>query len=156
MFKQHHYKATVKWTGNNGAGTTGYAGYERSHLISITGKPDLAGSSDAPFRGDISKHNPEDLLLASLSSCHMLWYLHLCADAGVVVVEYVDHAEGILSQNADGSGKFTEVTLLPMVTVSSENMLAKAKELHAKAHSFCFIAASVNFPLLHKPQLKVM
>jgi organic hydroperoxide reductase OsmC/OhrA len=149
MSKLHHYQTNIIWTGNTKAGTTGYADYERSHVISIMGKPKILGSSDAPFRGDVSKHNPEDMLLASLSSCHMLWYLHLCADAGIVVVAYEDNATGTLSQNANGSGKFTEVILHPVVTVAKAAMVEQSIALHDKANEYCFMANSVNFTVQH-------
>ena len=151
MIKDHHYKSTVRWTGNKGAGTDGYTGYERSHQISIENKPDILGSSDPAFRGDKTKHNPEDLLVSSLSSCHMLWYLHLCAEAGVVVIDYIDHATGIMTETEEGGGRFTEVTLNPIVTVLEESMIDLANDLHAKANELCFIANSVNFPVYHKP-----
>ena len=154
MIKEHHYKSTVHWTGNKGAGTDGYTGYERSHQISIENKPDILGSSDPAFRGDITKHNPEDLLVSSLSSCHMLWYLHLCAEAGVVVMDYIDHATGIMTETEEGGGRFTEVTLNPVVTVLEESMIDSANELHTKANERCFIANSVNFPVYHNPMTK--
>lgn len=152
MEKEHNYAVKIEWTGNKGSGTDDYRNYERSHTITIEGKPAILGSSDTPFRGDGSKHNPEDFLVSSLSTCHMLWYLHLCADAGVVVVNYVDNAKGTLKQLADGSGFFTEVTLYPEVQVLNENMIELANVLHKKAHKFCFIAKSVNFPVHHQPK----
>ncbi len=151
MSKEHHYELQIKWTGNRGTGTSGYKEYDRSHSILVNGKVEILASSDAPFMGDITKHNPEDLLVASISSCHMLWYLHLCADAGIIVVDYVDNPTGILEQVADGSGKFTQVVLHPMVTVTDASMLAKAVELHTKAHHYCFIANSVNFDVYCEP-----
>ncbi len=152
MEKEHNYAVRVEWTGNKGSGTDDYRNYERSHTITIDGKPAIFGSSDTPFRGDGSKHNPEDFLVSSLATCHMLWYLHLCADAGVVVVDYVDHAKGIMKQLEDGSGFFTEVTLYPEVQVLNESMIELANDLHKKAHNFCFIAKSVNFPVHHQPK----
>jgi len=150
MEKQHTYTATITWTGNNGTGTSDYAAYERSHIIQIAGKPDLPASSDTPFRGDGTRHNPEDMLLSALSSCHMLWYLHLCADAGIIVTEYRDEATGTMVQTVNG-GHFTEVTLHPQVTITDASMVEKAKELHDDAHRNCFIANSVNFPVKHEP-----
>lgn len=146
MKGQHHYTLTVQWTGNRGQGTTGYADYDRSHLISIANKPDILGSSDTPFRGDATRHNPEDMLVSSLSTCHMLWYLHLCADAGVIVTGYTDNPEGTLQEMPEG-GRFTQVTLRPLVTVKDAAMVDKANELHQIAHQKCFIANSVNFPV---------
>jgi organic hydroperoxide reductase OsmC/OhrA len=151
MDKLHNYKLTTKWTGNKGTGTTGYADYERSHSIFIDGKPDIHASSDAPFRGDITKPNPEDFLLSAVSSCHMLWYLHLCADAGVVVVDYTDNATGVMVQLPTGGGHFREITLNPLVTVTDASMVARANELHKKANEKCFIANSLNFKVAHNP-----
>jgi organic hydroperoxide reductase OsmC/OhrA len=151
MLKQHHYELQVTWTGNKGSGTDHYTNYERSHIIEVKNKVPILASSDAPFLGDISKHNPEDFLLASLSSCHMLWYLHLCADAGVIVTSYIDNPTGILTQNPDGGGSFSEVTLKPKVKVTHQNMIDKALVLHQKANQKCFIANSVNFKVQHLP-----
>ena len=151
MSKQHHYQLNIKWTGNNGTGTSNYKAYERSHTISINNKPDIFASSDAPFFGDTTKHNPEDFLLASLSSCHMLWYLHVCADAGIIVVDYVDNPTGIMLQTDTGGGHFTEVILNPMVTVTENSMIEKANDLHKKAHEKCFIANSVSFEVKCNP-----
>lgn len=156
MSKQHKYELALSWTGNNGVGTKDYKAYERSHRISINGKPELLLSSDPAFRGDPARHNPEELLLTSLSSCHMLWYLHLCAESGVVVVDYIDNAEGSMETSKTGEGRFKEVTLHPVVTVSEKAMIKKANELHKKANTYCFIANSVNFEVLHVPVCKVV
>lgn len=155
MKGQHHYNLTIKWTGNTGTGTSGYRDFERSHSISTDHKPEISASSDPAFRGDKTKYNPEELLLASLSSCHMLWYLHLCAEAGIIVTGYVDNATGVMLETADGGGRFTEVTLNPVVTVTEISMIEKANELHKKANGLCFIANSVNFPVYHKPVCKI-
>lgn len=155
MVKQHNYSLNIKWTGNKGEGTTRYDAYDRSYIISGENKVEILGSADAPFRGDITKYNPEDLLLASLSSCHMLWYFHLCADAGIIVTDYIDNPTGILVQNETGSGSFSEVTLNPIVTVSESSMTDKANQLHEKANQFCFIANSVNFKVKHNPTSKI-
>ena len=154
MKKLHHYTATVTWTGNLGNGTLDYRAYARDHDVSIEGKPTLPGSSDAAFRGDRSRYTPEDLLVSSLSGCHMLWYLHLCAVNGVVVTDYVDHAIGEMQESTDGSGQFTRVTLRPVVTVREMSMIEKATSLHNDAHRMCFIARSINFPVDHKPEVK--
>jgi organic hydroperoxide reductase OsmC/OhrA len=151
IMSNHHYKTTIIWTGNSGTGTSSYRAYARDHSISVDGKPTIPASSDPVFRGDRTRYNPEELLVASISSCHMLWYLHLCAEAGVVVVDYSDNATGTMEETADGGGRFTEVTLYPKVIVSDESMVAKANELHHKANKMCFIANSVNFPVLHQP-----
>jgi organic hydroperoxide reductase OsmC/OhrA len=155
MEKQHSYKATIKWTGNKGAGTDSYSSYERSHEIIIENKMDILGSSDPAFRGDKTKHNPEELLLSSLSSCHMLWYLHLCAEEGIVVTDYIDTVTGTMVETSDGGGKFTEVTLNPSVIVTDEQMVVKANALHKKANELCFIANSVNFPVKHHPTTSI-
>ncbi|RWW99943.1 OsmC family protein [Flavobacterium cerinum] len=149
--KTHNYATAINWTGNTGKGTQNYTEYKRDYSISAEGKTEIAGSSDPAFRGDPTRYNPEELLLASLSSCHMLWYLHLCAEAGVIVTTYSDNATGIMTETANGSGKFTEVTLHPTVTVSESTMVEKANNLHKKANEFCYIANSCNFPIHHKP-----
>ncbi len=123
--------------------------FDRSHSIFVDNKAEIWGSSDPAFLGDKTKHNPEDLLVASLSSCHMLWYLHLCAEAGVIVIDYVDNATGIMVETSNGGGHFTEVTLNPIVTVTEISMTKKANELHKKANELCFIANSANFPVHH-------
>ncbi len=155
MNKIHNYTLKIKWTGNKGVGTTQYDTYDRNFTISAKNKVDILGSADAPFLGDITKYNPEDLLLASLSSCHMLWYFHLCADAGVIVIDYIDNPTGILIQNETGSGSFSEVTLNPIVKVKEISMIEKAIELHDKAHKCCFIANSVNFKVFNNPKCSV-
>lgn len=151
----HRYHATIQWTGNNGTGTDNYKNYERSHKIIIENKSNISGSSDPAFRGDGTKHNPEDLFVASLSSCHMLWYLHLCAESGVIVVEYIDNANGVMEESTNHGGRFTEVFLNPVVSVTEKTMVEKAMELHKKANELCFIANSVNFPIHHNPTIKI-
>lgn len=154
MNGQHNYSLTVKWTGNTGTGTSGYKEFERSHTVFVANKTEILGSSDPVFRGDKTKHNPEDLLLASISSCHMLMYLHLCAVAGIIVTEYTDIATGIMIETANGGGRFTEATLNPTVTIADISETQKANELHKKANELCFIANSLNFPVYHKPTYK--
>jgi organic hydroperoxide reductase OsmC/OhrA len=149
--KEHKYNINLQWTGNTGKGTETYRGYERSHTISVEGKPDIEGSSDPSFRGDKQKYNPEEMFLASLSSCHMLWFLHVCSEANIIVLEYSDSAVGTLIETSDGSGKFSEVVLHPKVKVREAVMLEKINQLHDKAHKFCFISNSCNFPVRHLP-----
>lgn len=150
MSKSHHYKLKVQWTGNTGQGTAGYRSYERSHLISAENKPEIEASSDQAFRGDASKYNPEELLLASLSGCHMLWFLHLCSDHGIVVTDYTDEPVGTMIETETG-GRFTEVILKPQVKITDATLVDKANALHAEANRFCFVANSVNFPVRHEP-----
>jgi organic hydroperoxide reductase OsmC/OhrA len=154
MDRSHRYAVTIEWTGNDGGGTPDYAAYRRDLAIRGEGKPEIAGSSDAAFRGDPTRYNPEDLLVASLSACHLLWYLHLCATHGISVASYVDHAQGTMVVGPDGGGKFTEVVLRPHVRIASGD-LARATELHGRAHELCFIANSVNFPVRHEPVVEV-
>jgi organic hydroperoxide reductase OsmC/OhrA len=151
--KQHRYQIHVAWTGNTGPGTIAYASYRRDHEVSAAGKPVVLASSDPAFRGDPARYNPEELLVASLSACHMLWYLHLCAVNGVVVVEYADDASGLMEENADGSGVFTEVTLRPAVAIAAASDGIRALSLHEEAHRRCFIANSVKFPVRHEPRI---
>jgi organic hydroperoxide reductase OsmC/OhrA len=142
---EHHYRLTLDWTGNLGAGTSTYEGYSREHVVRISGKPDLVGSADPMFRGDPAQHNPEDLLLAALSQCHLLTYLALCARARINVLSYRDRAEGTLVLTKDGGGHFTEVVLRPKVVVADATMVDKARFFHGEVHKYCFIARSVNF-----------
>lgn len=154
MSKEHFYRSTIRWTGNSGTGTASYRSYERSHVISAEHKPEILASSDPSFRGDKTKYNPEELLVASLSSCHMLWFLHLCAESGVVVLDYVDNPTGIMTETENGAGKFKEVTLAPIVTVKDKAAIDKLEDLHKKANERCFIANSVNFQVKHKGTAK--
>ncbi len=154
--KTHHYSIKVEWTGNKGSGTFDYRAYSRDHIISDSKKETIInGSSDSSFYGDDARYNPEDLLIASLSSCHMLWYLHLCVNHGIIVTDYKDYAEGILEENKDGSGQFKEVTLKPVVTISKEENRSLAMELHQKANTMCFIANSCNFEVKHQPHIQI-
>jgi organic hydroperoxide reductase OsmC/OhrA len=149
--RRFDYHASIAWTGDRGTGTSGYRAYGRDHVIRIAGKPDIAASSDPAFRGDPDRHTPEDMLVASLSSCHMLWYLHLCSDAGIVVTAYQDDAAGVMEVGADGGGRFVEVVLHPRVTLADPARADDARALHAPAHEKCFIARSVNFPVRTEP-----
>jgi organic hydroperoxide reductase OsmC/OhrA len=150
--KQHVYEVRVDWTGNDGDGTKTYKGYRRDHVIACEGKPQIQGSSDPAFRGDRFRYNPEELLVASLSACHMLWYLHLCSVNSVTVLDYQDSASGVLEEDNDGSGEFVRVTLKPTVKVSRGDERARAHELHNEAHRLCFIARSVRFPVEIVPE----
>lgn len=145
MSREHHYSTTVTWTGDLGEGTAGYRAYSRDHEVSAGDKPPLPGSSDPAFRGDAARWSPEDLLVASLAQCHMLWFLHLCAVNGIVVTAYTDEATGVMEETADGAGRFTSVTLHPAVTLADPALADKTAELHEQAHRLCFIANSVNF-----------
>jgi organic hydroperoxide reductase OsmC/OhrA len=148
MKREHLYSVLLVWTGNTGKGTSDYRSYKRDHVISAAGKDPIHGSSDPNFLGDPVRYNPEELLVSAISSCHMLWYLHLCAVAGIVVVSYEDRAEGTMEESPNGSGRFVSVTLRPQVRVTSS--AERAKALHQRAHDFCFIANSVNFPVHHE------
>lgn len=152
--KTHTFTCTMTWTGNTGQGTSAYTAYTRSHVYSAPGKPDLPGSSDPAFRGDTGRYNPEELLVASLSGCHMLWYLHLCAEAGVVVTAYVDEPVGSMADAAKGRG-FNQVILRPHVSLAKGSNVEKAQALHAAAHAKCNIANSVNFPVTCEPEITV-
>jgi organic hydroperoxide reductase OsmC/OhrA len=153
--KTHNYRVETKWTGNLGSGTSDYRAYRRDHEIVISGKTDvIRGSSDAAFRGDPSRYTPEELLVASLSTCHMLWVLHLCADAGIVITEYSDTASGTMAENDGGAGQFTEVILHPQVAITDAARVEEAIAIHGKAHEMCFIARSVNFPVRAEPTVK--
>ena len=146
--KEYSYQISLQWVGNRGTGTSNYKAYDRAHEIELPGKPKIFGSSDPAFLGDPTKHNPEELLIAALSSCHMLWYLHLCADAKIIVTTYRDRAAGKMTITENGGGRFTQVILKPEITISTSSKLEQAQQLHHKAHQLCFIANSVNFPVL--------
>ncbi len=155
MIGEHHYTVETTWTGDRGTGTSGYRDYDRAVTLSVEGKPDLLASSDKPFRGDPSRWNPEDLLLAALSECHLLSYLHACVTAGVVVVGYSDTATGTMVEDGRGGGAFREVVLRPRVVVADESMRGAAESAHEQAHEWCFIANSVNFPVRHEATIDV-
>lgn len=141
--RRHDYAVKTTWTGDRGSGTSGYRAYGREHLIEAAGKPPIAGSSDPAFRGDPARWTPEDMFIAALSSCHMLWYLHLCADAGIIVRGYVDDASGEMVENAADGGRFVRVELRPRVTLGARADSTRALALHEEAHRRCFIANSV-------------
>jgi len=148
---EHTYALTVQWTGNRGGGTSSYRSYSRDHDVLIPGLPVLKGSADPTFHGDRERYNPEQLLLAALAQCHMLSYLHVAVKHGVVVTDYRDEASGRMRLNRDGSGQFEQVTLHPRVTVADAGQVDLAAGLHHEANQVCFIARSVNFPVLHQP-----
>ncbi len=154
MTTDHVFDVTVTWTGDRGTGTSGYRDYARDHDVATDGRATIAGSSDPAFRGDPTRWNPEQLLVAALSQCHMLWYLHLCADAGVVVTGYVDDATGVMTTTRD-TGRFTGVTLRPHITVTQTSMIDAAVALHERAHEVCYVANSVNFPVIVEPRVSV-
>src|SRR3954462_12048494 len=174
MSRTHEYTAEIRWTGNRGTGTSSYRDYDRAHDVSAGGKPTIAGSapppphdvsaggkptiagsSDPAFRGDPARWNPEELLVASLAQCHMLWFLHLAAVSGVVVTGYADRPEGTMLEQDDGAGQFTRVVLRPEVTVADPSMRDRSLQLHENAHANCYVARSVNFPVVHEPTVHV-
>lgn len=152
---EHRYAVTVRWTGNRGEGTATYRGYSRDHDIEVPGLPVLKGSADPTFHGDRTRYNPEQLLLTALSQCHMLSFLHVAVKHGVVVTAYQDRAEAVMRTNRDGSGQFESATLRPEVTVAAAVDPALMEQLHEEANKVCFIARSVNFPVLHEPAVSV-
>ena len=152
--KQHRYEVQLEWIGNEGEGTKTYKTHSRNHTIACDGKPQIHGSSDSSFRGDPSRYNPEELLVASLSSCHMLWYLHLCSVNQITVLDYRDSASGVMKENDDGSGEFVQVTLRPVVKVPKGGDQARALALHDEAHRLCFIARSVRFVVSTAAQIE--
>ena len=157
MAKQHHYTIKNEWTGNLGSGTLDYRAYKRDHVISAAGKSaEIAGSSDPSFRGDPKRYNPEELFLSSLSTCHMLWYLHLASANGITVLEYVDLAEGTMAEDADGAGRFTSVSLKPRIVIAQADKVGLAKEIHHEAGKKCFIANSVNVPIVYGGEVVVV
>ena len=153
--KHHRYAIRLDWTGNEGTGTSAYRAYSRAHEISALDKPVIAGSSDPAFRGDPARWNPEELLVASLSSCHQLWYLHLCAEAGIVVQEYSDDASGVMIEQGDGAGQFESVILRPHAKLARGADEQMACKLHDEAAKMCVIARSVSFRVDHEPSFEI-
>jgi organic hydroperoxide reductase OsmC/OhrA len=153
--RPHTYKVTVTWTGNQGDGTASHAGYSRDHIIEAGAKPRIYGSSDPAFLGDPARWNPEDLLLASIAACHKLWYLGLCAQAGIRVRTYRDEAEATMLEDTGGAGRFVSAVLRPRITIAPGGDAARARALHHDAHACCFIANSVNFPITIQPDIDV-
>nr|WP_046283056.1 OsmC family protein [Mycobacterium sp. UM_NZ2] len=155
MSTQHTYTVDVSWTGNHGTGTSDYRSYGREHEVGAQGCPPILGTADPAFRGDPTRWNPEQLLLAALSQCHMLSYLYLCSTNGVVVVSYQDRPVGTMIENTEG-GHFTTVVLQPRIEVADAAMVERARALHSDAHRICFIASSVNFPVHHDPVVQAL
>jgi organic hydroperoxide reductase OsmC/OhrA len=150
----HRFACKLVWAGAAQGGTTTYNGYSREVRVEVDGKAPLPMSAAPAFRGDGTLWNPEDALVAALSSCHFLSYAALCARSGIEVVAYEDDATGTLDR-VDGKTRFTEVTLRPKVTITAASDPAKAKALHARAHDICFIASSVAFDVRHEPTIVV-
>jgi organic hydroperoxide reductase OsmC/OhrA len=154
--RTHEYRISTRWTGNLGSGTSAYAAYSRDHEWTGEGKAaSIAGSSDPAFRGDPARYNPEELLLGALANCHMLWVLHLCADAGIVVTEYTDDARGEMVEHADGSGEMTLVVLRPRMRITDPARAKDVPAIHDRAHAVCCLARSVSFPVRHEPVVLV-
>jgi organic hydroperoxide reductase OsmC/OhrA len=154
--KKHEYQTNLIWKGNLGLGTVNYNSYTRDYAIEILNKVNILGSSDPAFLGDKNKHNPEDLLVSSISSCHMLWFLHLASTKGIVVIDYIDAATGVMIEKEDGSGYFESVTLNPVVTITDSSKIDEANELHHLSNKYCFISNSLNFKVKHNPVCKVL
>ncbi len=154
MNRTHTYHVTNRWTGNRGSGTLDYRAYSRDHVIGVADKAQtIEASSDPLFRGDGTRLNPEELFVASLSSCHMLWYLHLAAVHDLVVLEYEDFAEGTMEESGEGGGRFTSVVLKPRIQLAG-TQVQRARDLHAEAGRRCFIANSVNVPITYEPNIR--
>ncbi len=153
MTRAHTYRVEVEWDGQPAA--SGFVVYDRDHVVTARGRDPILASSDPAFRGSRDRWNPEQLLLASISQCHMLWYLHLACWSGVVVTDYHDYPEGYLLENEDGSGQFEAVVLHPVVTVTHESMVEAAYHVHHRVGEKCFIARSLNFPVRHEPVVRV-
>lgn len=154
--RQHEYEVRVEWTGNRGSGTSGYKAYDRDHVISAGTKRPIEGSADPEFFGNPARWNPEDLLVASVSACHKLWYLHLSVAAGMTVTSYVDAALGQMTEEASGGGHFTGIELRPVVTIAPGGDATVATALHDDARRMCFVANSMNFPVTCRPETRVL
>ncbi|MGO4858290.1 OsmC family protein [Arthrobacter sp. 2MCAF14] len=154
MTKTHNYAIDLAWTGNLGEGTANPRAYSRNHDVTVEGVGTISGSSDPSFRGDPTRWNPEQLLVASIAQCHMLWYLGLAAAARIVVTDYQDHPTGTMLEKTNGAGQFSEVILRPEVTIASPRDEDRARELHERVAEFCFIARSINFPIHHEVTIR--
>lgn len=164
MSRHHRFDITTRWTGNRGSGTLDYRAYTRDHLILAKDKAsEISGSSDPAFRGDPSRYSPEELFISSLSACHMLWYLHLASVSGIVVLEYEDRAEGTMEEDVDGAGRFTSITLRPIILIAGTSrqgsgltdasQVQKAMELHNEVGQKCFIANSIKAAITYAGQV---
>ena len=149
--REHHYTVSTRWTGDRGTGTSAYRAYDRTHEITSGSKAPISGSADPAFLGDASRWNPEELLVESASTCHMLWYLHLCSANGIAVIDYIDNAEGAMAEDSHRGGRFTRITLRPKVALAEGSDIDLALKLHDQAHAKCYIANSVNFPIDCEP-----
>ena len=153
--REHTYILEVIWTGNQGQGTETYTGYSRNHQLIGENKPPIFASSDPTFRGDVTKYNPEELFLGSISSCHMLWYLHICSQHGISVLSYQDFPKGKMEEHEKG-GRFAWVNLNPIIVISNKTEITLAEKLHEMAHKYCFIANSCNFPISCTPKISAV
>ena len=153
--KIHEFPSLIRWTGNRGAGTSTYRAYDRTWDLCVEGKTVVHCSNDPMLGGDPAKYNPEDLLISALASCHMLWYLHLCSDAGITVMAYEDNPVGIGESEPSGKGRFVEAILRPKISITVDSNPTKAAEIHDEIHKFCFIARSVNFPIRIEPEIRI-
>jgi organic hydroperoxide reductase OsmC/OhrA len=151
MASEHEFSCQTEWTGNRGEGTSGLRKFDRTWSISTPGRAVVEGSADPQFGGKADRPNPEDLLMASLSACHMLWYLHLATVAGIVVQSYVDKPVGYGEVEKSGVGRFLRATLRPHIVLAAGTDQAKADAIHHEIHKYCFIARSVNFPIDYAP-----
>lgn len=156
MAKLHDFASSIVWTGNRGEGTRAYKGYDRTWDIALPGKEIIHCSNDPLLGGDPAKMNPEYLLISALSACHMLWYLHLASNTGIVVTDYRDDPIGHGETLPNGAGRFVAAVLRPKISVQEGADLEFAGELHHKVHDFCFIARSVNFPVSYEPTFNVV
>ena len=149
--KQHSYTSAIRWTGNSGEGTAHYRAYTRDWEVAVPGKPVIPCSNDPLLGGNKGLMNPEDMLLSALSGCHMLWYLHLASDAGIVVTAYEDAPEGTGELEPSGAARFVKAVLRPRITVKPGADMERAHAIHHEIHKVCFIARSVNFPVEIEP-----
>lgn len=139
----------MSWDGASRHGLEFRDRTKRRHTISHPEKPDIDGSAAPAFHGETTRWNPEELLLAALSQCHMLTFFYLAHEEGLEVVDYEDTPEATLRTHADGSGEMTEAILKPRVTVRG-GWEGSLDDMHHRAHELCFIARSVNFPVTHE------
>ena len=144
---EHKYQLKLNWTGGSEIDAIQN---DRMYEVLIDRKPTIYGSADKPFFGDPEKYNPEDLLLAALSACHMMSFMYVCRKLGIKVYHYEDHATGLLKINQDGTGQFEFAELKPKVKADHMPDGMIFKELNSRAAKLCFIKRSINFTVNYK------
>ena len=145
------YRATLQW--KNQGSDFNYDTFDRTHKISFPGGIEFKGTSAPEYLGKKELANPEEMLAATLASCHMLTFLAVCAKSRLHVTSYEDNPVATLDKNAEGKFAVTHIQLNPKASFQGETPSAeKLQELHAKAHRNCFIANSLACKMAVEPK----